>query len=130
MTTHAAEPPSFTVDFDGAPAPAELVRCHFDEGRIVIRINERLHVLHDGDRLEDTGLSVLDMASASATLTIREGGAEGHLRIVRITEADDGELQLRELSTDPNSLQPGSQPPSTPMGNRRIPPPEPDPSDS
>jgi len=130
ISAQAAEPPSFTVTLEEKPTPAEVVRCHFDEGRIVVRINDRLHVLHQGDGIEGTQLSVISIERSSATLTLREGGAAGSLRIVRITQDDAGKPLLRELSTDPNAVRNKESPSAKSMGHQRSEPPERSPSDS
>ncbi len=70
-TIAAASPPLASITFGAASPAAEIVRCHFDEGRIVVRLSGSLHVLRAGDELEGTGLRLLAITPESATLAIR-----------------------------------------------------------
>lgn len=118
-----------TIRIGDPPVSIEIVRCHFDEGRIVLRTGDALHVLHPGDTMPGTELDVLEIAEGSATLAVRGAGASPALRLVKVTIDDDGALRLREFSTDPRTLAsaeaPSSvnkrEPPSVPTGSRPDP---------
>lgn len=102
----ASETPLIRIAL-GDPAEAiEVVRCHFDEGRIVIRHKDKLHVLHDGDEISDLSLRVVKITPIAATLAIRQNPPAGSLRIIRISTTETGGLQLREYATDPSALKP------------------------
>lgn len=103
----------------------EIVRCHFAEDRIVIRFDDKLHVLHEGDRLETTGLKVVEINADSATFAIRSSGPAGSLRIVRVAESPAGGISLRELSTDPTVLTAGKSAAGAPMATHQPHPPDP-----
>ena len=104
----AASPPANFINLGASIGSVEIVRCHFDEGRLVIRHNDEIHVLRKGDTLEGTGLRVVEITPGSATLSIRQDSPAGSLRIIRITGADRGALRLREYATDPAALASGS----------------------
>ena len=104
----AASPPAASISLGESSGSVEVVRCHFDEGRLVIRHTEELHVLRKGEALGDTGLSVVEITPTTATLALRQGSPSGSLRIIRITRADNGALLLREYATDPAALASGA----------------------
>ena len=95
--------------------PIEIVRCHFEEGRIVIRQTDRLFVLHEGDVLEGTGTKVTSITPDSATLLIRPPDSDEHFRIIRVTTGDNRVVRLREYSTDPHTHSAGASAPSAPV---------------
>ena len=88
----------------------EFVRCHFDEGRFVVRRGERLHVLRNGDRLESIGIRVIAMTPKSATLAVEGGEMDAGLRLVRILLTSGGAIDVREYFTDPEGLMTASGP--------------------
>ena len=104
----AAPLPPTSINLGESQGLVEIARCHFDEGRIVIRHTDKLHVLREGDTLEGTGLRVVEITPEAATLTIRQGSPNGSLRIIRITGTDSGTLLLREFATDPATSTAGS----------------------
>lgn len=120
ITVSAAEHPSIDVTSGEKNTSVEFVRCHFEEGRIVVRVNDQLHVLHKGDQLEEIGLEMISVEADSATLTIRGNGPIRSLRIVQALRPEDGAIQLRELSTDPNAIRSGDGAPKATMGQRQA----------
>ncbi len=104
----SASPPLASIKLGGTSLPVEVVRCHFDEGRIVIRHADTLHVLRAGDELETIGLRLMEVTPESATLAIRQNLPTASLRIIKIVEQDSGALLVREFATDPAALTTGS----------------------
>lgn len=98
-----AAAPNTAIRLEDRPDGARIVRCHFDEGRIVVRHGERLHVLHRGDTIAEAGLRVVEITADSAFLTLqaRDGGGA---RLLRIAKAGGGSLAIRELATRPDLL--------------------------
>jgi hypothetical protein len=113
----AAEPsPSRNPTIRVGPSSADqiqLLRCHFDEGRLAIRFRDEIVVLREGEHLADAGLRVVEITPESATITIELDQAG--LRLLRITRAEDGNLTIREYAVDPVSLAAGS-PSSSALG--------------
>jgi len=107
-TLMAASPPLASIGLGESLGSAEIVRCHFDEGRIVVRFTEKLHVLRAGDELDGTGLRMVEITPEHAILTIRQSSPVGSLRLIRITNAGFGTIILREYATDPAALAGGS----------------------
>ncbi len=107
-TIAAASPPLASIKLGDSSPPVEIVRCHFDEGRIVVRYADNLHVLRAGDELDDTSLSLMNITPESATLVIRQTLPTASLRVIKITEQDSGALLVREFATDPAALETGS----------------------
>jgi hypothetical protein len=107
-TIASASPPLPSIKIGDTSPPAEIVRCHFDEGRIVVRFSGRLHVLRAGDELEDTGLRLLEINPESATLAVRQQSPTASLRVIKITAQDSGALLVREFATDPAALAAGA----------------------
>lgn len=103
-----AKDPDHTIEIGQAGPPIEIVRRHFDEGRLVVRYEEELHVLHKGDTIETIGLHLLEISSGGATISIRQTQPETGLRLIRITNAGLGTFLLREFTTDPAGLRSGS----------------------
>jgi urease accessory protein UreE len=95
-TAFASTPP---INLGDALGSIEVVRCHFAEGRIVIRFGDGLHVLHEGDRLETANLNVVEINADSATLTLRSGDPTGSLRIVRVTNPSADAAALASTDT-------------------------------
>ncbi len=116
-TLAAASPPLASIKLAETPAPVEIVRCHLDEGRIVIRHGDKLHVLHAGDELAVSGLRVLSMTPDAATIAIRQSSPTPSLRIIRISMTGNGAIALREFATNPEALQSGSGAKSNPMSS-------------
>jgi len=116
-TLAAASSPVASIKLGGSPAPAEIVRCHFDEGRIVIRYADTLHVLHEGDELAATGLHLAEITPETAIMVIRQPSPTASLRIIKISKTDSGTLVLREIATDPAALSSGSEAESVPMSS-------------
>ena len=110
----AAEPPSSrnpTIRVGPTSADQlELLRCHFDEGRLAVRFREEIVVLREGEQLPGAGLRLVEITRESATITIERDPAG--LRLLRITRAEGGGLTIREYATDPVLLAAGSLPPS------------------
>jgi hypothetical protein len=104
----AASPPLASIKLAASSPPVELVRCHFDEGRVVVRHADTLHVLRAGDGLDGSGLRVVDITPKAAILAIRQTSPTPGLRIIRITRTDAGAVLLQEYATDPASLAAGS----------------------
>jgi len=125
-TTAYSAPP--TIDLGTESGSIEVIRCHFAESRIVVRFDDRLHVLHEGDRLGAANLKVVEINSDSAVFTIRGSGPTGHLRIFRVTNPSSSVIQLREFSTDPAALTSGKGTTGAPTANQKTRPPDP-PSD-
>ena len=103
----ASSPPT-SINLGESVEPVEVVRCHFDEKRLVVRHADKLHVLRAGDELEDIGLRLIEITPDAAILTIRQSTPAGSLRIIRITTTESGALLLREFATDPAALAAGS----------------------
>ena len=104
----AASPPSATISLGDSLGSVEILRCHFDEDRIVFRYTDKIHVLREGGVLEGTELRVAEITPEAATLTIRQSSPAGSLRVIRITETGLGTILLREYATDPAALAIGS----------------------
>ena len=107
-TIAAASPPLASIKLGDSSPPVEIVRCHFDEDRIVVRYADKLHVLRAGDQLNDTDLRLMTITSESATLAIRQNSPTASLRIIKITAQNFGALLVREFATDPADLATGS----------------------
>ena len=101
-----AGPPLASIDLGNGGTTVEIVRCHFKEGRIVLRIDGELHVLRKGDRIELDGLQLLEISKYGATITTRRTPPDDGLRLIRITDSGSGTLSLREFTTDPGALSP------------------------
>jgi len=117
-TIAAAAPPLASIKLGETSPPVEIVRCHFDEGRIVVRHADKLHVLRTGDELEDTGLRLLETTPESATLAIRQTSPTASLRIIKIVVQNSGALLVREFATDPAALTDGSAVPAPQTATR------------
>lgn len=104
-----AEDPDLTIEIGQTGPPVEIVRCHFDEGRLVVRYDEGLHVLHKDDTIESIGLRLLEISSDGATISIRQTQPRTGLRLIRVTNAGLGTLLLREFTTDPAGIGAGSR---------------------
>ena len=96
--------PIASIDLAKGDMSIEIVRCHFDEGRIVVRLGDNLHVLRKGDRIDVVGLRLVEVTSHGATISIRHGPPNDGLRLIRITDSGTGALLLREFATDPEAL--------------------------
>jgi hypothetical protein len=110
----AATLPLASIKLAEASPPIEVVRCHFDEGRIVVRHADTLHVLHAGDEVDSLGLRLMEITPEAATLALRQAEPAVSLRIIKITESDSGTVLIREFATDPSALTTGAAP-STPQ---------------
>jgi len=111
-TIASASSPLASIKLGDTSPPIEIIRCHFDEDRIVVRHSGKLHVLRVGDHLEDTDLRLMDITAKSVTLAIRQNSPTVSLRIIKIVVQDSGALIVREFATDPAALATGSTTPS------------------
>ena len=96
--------PIASIDLGKGDTAVEIVRCHLDEGRMVLRVGDDLHVLRKGDSIDGVGLRLVEATSHGATISIRQGPPNDGLRLIRITDPGSGALLLRELATDPEAL--------------------------
>ncbi len=116
-------PAPVTISESGAAV--EIVRCHFDEGRIVVRHDDELLVLRESEGLDSAGLTVLDVGADSALLAVRRPSAAPHLRLIVVRFGPDGAIRLRELATDPGALTGAPSPDRASIGVRPAQPPDP-----
>jgi hypothetical protein len=65
-TQASAEPAPTSLS--AALSGTEILRCHFDEKRLVVRHRGKLHVVHEGEALPDGGLRVERMDGRHAVL--------------------------------------------------------------
>jgi len=105
------------ISFGDNRSSIEIVRCHFDEGRIVLLRDGELHVLHEGDELDSIDLRVMSLTADHATILIRPSDSTRGLRIIRITTTDTGKPVLREIATDPATLSSGPDATGNPMSS-------------
>jgi hypothetical protein len=91
----------------------EILRCHFDEKRLVVRHQGKLHVVHEGEALPDGGLRVERMDGRHAVLlkgrSFQASGAGKTLAVpqemVVLTLQHDGSVSTTSyLDDDPDAV--------------------------
>lgn len=107
--------PSPKIEIDQTGTSVEIVRCHFDEGRIVVRRGDDLHVLRRGDEIAQIGFRLVEITPDGATISIRQKPPNEALRLIRVSDTASGTLALREFTTDPAGLSPS--PPGVPAAS-------------
>ena len=83
-----------------------ILRCEFEEGRFVVRYQDRLYVLREGDAVPGTALVVARITPKQAVLTEREklgelSGPETRGPVVLITKKPGGEWDVTALRGAP-----------------------------